>query len=152
MTKKLTPELLMKIEKDLGKKKIVKVTTNTGEVIEVEMYDRIRESLIDKAIMNFIKMREELENRTFVSDELAINSIRLLDFFLLKEISDLPIPDDISIEESVGIFQVLIDSNIAKTLIENIDKADQKLVSMKTKEVAKKIKELAVALKSKTVI
>lgn len=149
---KLTPETLMKIEKDLGKKIKVEVKTTTGDLFEIEMYERVRESLINKALLSFMEMQYELQQRTIVDDELTNNSLKLFDFFLLREISDLPIPSELSIEETIGIYQILVDSNIARTLFKYISKEDKKLIEAKTKEVSKNMKELTVALKAKSFI
>lgn len=147
MTNKLTPELLMKLEQDLNKKKFVNVKTRTGEIIEIEMYENLRDTLIERAYLNFTAMLAELEQRTIIDDELLVGACKCYPFFLVKEIANLPnVPTDPSIEQAIALSRLLTDLHIIKGILDSLSKEDKKLIEKSNnamqKEIGKQLGEL----------
>jgi len=146
MTKKLTATALKKLDNQLSSHKEILVYDNQ---FTVKINETFRESKIEAVTMTYMSILQELKARTEMDDLLIQGTIGLLSTLILREFTDLPIPQTNTIEELIKVSKVLLDTGIMKEVFDGMDKEELGKIEEKIKsinnEVGKIVGELVIA-------
>ncbi|WP_405168515.1 hypothetical protein [Paenibacillus sp. FSL H3-0286] len=138
---KLTISKINKLNKTLDKKRKIYILEDNDEVnICVEF----KESLIDKVVMDYIAILEQLTTSSTISADLMRGTAGILHLFMIREFSDVPmIPkDNGDIQKLVDVTYALYDTGIMEAVIEGFDHEQVQKVYSKLDASSKRAGEL----------
>lgn len=151
-SKKLNPTNINKLNSSLNKKKKVYLNIN-GEDYEVQIDLKFRRSKIQRLMLDYYTIIQDLNNHKEITDESVMRRIGLFETLAIKYFSDVYVPEDITdIETLVQVSTKLLDLGITEELFsggENGFPADQieflkEQIEKSSDNVGKLLGELAV--------
>lgn len=136
MAKKLTASELNKLSAKFNNKTTIRILD--GE-FEVAINDVFRDTDIDNVVLNYLTVLQEVNRKEQITDELLKDTVSLLNTFVLREFTDLPIPKKNDITSLIKVTKNLMDNGITNEVLNHFP-ADQLIkVETKLKEAQKGI-------------
>lgn len=122
--KKLTLSNLNKLASQFNEKRKITILVN-GEEFEVMIHNKFRETAVRKVCVDYIKILYELKQLNNLDDEAILNATYLLNTLVLKEFTNLPIPDVVNkgnvtvedLEKLIKVTENLVDLGIIEYLL-----------------------------------
>jgi hypothetical protein len=136
--KKLTLALINKVDSTLNEKKLIKVLNE----YDVTIHLKFRKTLIRKIIIDYYKVIQDLKGKDNITDETIINSISLLNVFILREFSDVPIPSIDNIEDLIRVANALLDTGILEDVLSAYPKEQLDLIGKEMEKSSKNFGEM----------
>lgn len=153
MAKKLTANSIKNLDKALNIKKTVNIKNEVnGDEYEVIVTTHLRKSAIEDVVMEYIEYLQEMNSRVIVNDKLIKDSMKLIDTLTLKRFTNLPIPNEISLEELISLTKTFGDIGLTEQIIKQIPQAELDKIAVYLKEVSEKAANLVVDSTSKNII
>lgn len=136
MAKKLTAAELNKLSSKFNDKTVIRILD--GE-FEVSINNTFRDSDIDNVVLNYLTVLQEVQRKEQITDELIKDTVSLLNTFVLREFTDLPIPKKNDITSLIRVTKNLLDNGITNEVLSHISPAQLVRVENRIKEAQKGI-------------
>lgn len=136
MAKKLTAAELNKLSSKFNDKTVIRILD--GE-FEVSINNTFRDSDIDNVVLNYLTVLQEVQRKEQITDELIKDTVSLLNTFVLREFTDLPIPKKNDITSLIRVTKNLLDNGITNEVLSHIPPAQLARVENRIKEAQKGI-------------
>lgn len=136
MAKKLTASELNKLSSKFNEKTTIHILD--GE-FEVSINTNFRDSDIDNIVLNYLTVLQEIQRKEQITDELLKDTVSLLNTFVLREFTDLPIPKKNDIDSLIRVTKNLLDNGITNEVLSHIPRTQIIRVENRIKEAQKGI-------------
>jgi hypothetical protein len=131
-SKKLTLSNISKLNSELNERKVIRVCGD----YEVQIDIKFRRTKIQKVILDYFTILQDLKKRENINDETIVHTTSLLYALIIRYFSDIPLPDIDDVEKLIQVSNSLLDLGIMEELFgENGFPKDQ--VELLTKEIDK---------------
>lgn len=136
LAKKLTASELNKLSAKFNNKTTIRILD--GE-FEVSINDVFRDTDIDNVVLNYLTVLQEVHRKEQITDELLKDTVSLLNTFVLREFTDLPIPKKNDITSLIRVTKNLMDNGITNEVLNHFPAEQLIKVEAKLKEAQKDI-------------
>lgn len=136
MAKKLTASELNKLSAKFNNKTTIRILD--GE-FEVAINDVFRDTDIDNVVLNYLTVLQEVNRKEQITDELLKDTVSLLNTFVLREFTDLPIPKKNDIASLIKVTKNLMDNGITNEVLNHFPIEQLAKVEIKLKQAQKGI-------------
>jgi hypothetical protein len=144
---KLTATKINKINKELDKKRKIYILEDNDEVtISV----KFKETIINRIVMEYLTVLERTGKTEELDNNLIMGAIGLLNMFMLREFSDVPMIPKTSedLRKNIDVAQALYNTGIMDAVLEQFDEAEKQKVFDKLNvvsvEIGKQLGEAAI--------
>lgn len=120
MSKKLTASSLNKLNSSLNQQKTITVCGD----YEIQIDTIFRESKIQKLLIDYLTILQNLRKLDNVTDKTIINSISLVNTLIIRYFSNAPIPDIDNLVKLIQVSDALLDLGIMKSCFEHFPQSE----------------------------
>lgn len=125
MAKKLTANVLKNIAKSGNEKKNILVRNAlNGEEYEVALNTTFRRTAIEDAAMEYLELIKELQLRTVLNDALIKDSFKIFHILIIKNFTNVPLPNQMSVEEVIAITRDFADTGLTEQIFKHIPQSE----------------------------
>lgn len=118
--KKLTASSLNKLNSSLNQQTTITVCGD----YEIQIDTIFRESKIQKLVIDYLTILQNLHKLEKVTEETIINSISLVNVLIIKYFSNAPIPDIDDLGKLIQVSDTLLDLGITKNCFEHFPQSE----------------------------
>lgn len=138
---KLSAAKINKLNKDMDKKRKIYILEDNDEV---DINIKFKETVINRIVMEYVSVLERVGREEKLDNDLVIASIGLLNLFMLREFSNVPMIPKTSedLQKNIDIADALYNSGIMDAVLEQFDEKEKQKVYDKLEMASKRGGEL----------
>lgn len=132
---KLSVAKINKLNKNLDEKRKIYILEDNDEVT---INIKFKETVINRIVMEYITVLQRVSTSDQLDNDLVIGSIGLLNLFILREFSDVPMIPKTSenLQKNIEIADALYNCGIMDAVLEQFDKDEKQKVYHKLNKVS----------------
>jgi hypothetical protein len=132
---KLTAAKINKLNKSLDEKRKIYILEDNDEVI---INIKFKETVINRIVMEYLTVLQRVSTSDQLDNDLVIGSIGLLNLFILREFSDVPmIPKNSEdLQKNIDVVDALYNVGIMDAVLEQFDTNEKQKVYDKLNKVS----------------
>ncbi|WP_342422359.1 hypothetical protein [Paenibacillus sp. FSL E2-0178] len=132
---KLSVAKINKLNREMDKKRKIYILEDNDEV---DINVKFKETVINRIVMEYITILERISRTEQLDNELVIGSIGLLNLFMLREFSNVPMIPKTSedLQENIEIADALYNCGIMDAVLEQFDVVEKQKVYDKLNKVS----------------
>jgi hypothetical protein len=132
---KLSAAKINKLNREMDKKRKIYILEDNDEV---DISIKFKETVINRIVMEYLTVLERVGRTEKLDNELVIGSIGLLNLFMLREFSNVPMIPKTSedMQKNIDVADALYNCGIMDAVLEQFDKDEKQKVYDKLNKVS----------------